>query len=141
MDEGGMPSTAAARVELAEKILEHATARGIDPMDVYFDPLVRPVGAEPDQALEVMKAVRIISMERKMARTTMGLSNVSFGLPGRKHINRAFLIACMANGLDSAILDPLDEQMIRNIYCTDTLMNRDEYCMNYIGAFREGKIR
>ncbi len=72
--------------------------------------------------------------------TTGGLTNVSFGLPARKLINRTFLVTAMAHGLDSAINDPTDRGLMANLVAAEALLNRDKFCMGYIKAFREGKL-
>ena len=72
--------------------------------------------------------------------TICGLTNVSHGLPERKLINRTFLVAAMARGLDSAILDPTDNQLYGAMKAGVMVLGRDEYCMDYIAAFREGRF-
>jgi len=69
-----------------------------------------------------------------------GLSNVSFGLPERSLINRAFLVLAMQAGMDSAILNPLDHELMGLLHATRALLGEDEYCMDYITAFREGRL-
>jgi len=70
-----------------------------------------------------------------------GLSNVSFGLPERKHLNRAFVVLSVASGLDAVIMDPLDSTMVSLIYAAEALMNKDRFCRKYIEAFRQGKLK
>jgi len=72
--------------------------------------------------------------------TACGLSNVSFGLPARKFMNRTFMSMAIARGLDGAIVDPLDKKMMASIIAAEALAGRDEYCMNYLKAFREGQF-
>jgi cobalamin-dependent methionine synthase I len=69
-----------------------------------------------------------------------GLSNISFGLPERKFINQTFMVMAIARGLDGAIVNPLDARMMGCITAAETLMGRDAYCMNYLKAFRAGKL-
>jgi 5-methyltetrahydrofolate--homocysteine methyltransferase len=69
---------------------------------------------------------------------TSGASNISFQLPLRKFINRSFIILCMGAGMDSAIIDPTNEDMLALIYAAEALLGKDEMCMEYIGAFRDG---
>jgi 5-methyltetrahydrofolate--homocysteine methyltransferase len=69
-----------------------------------------------------------------------GLSNISFGLPERKFINQTFMVMAIARGLDGAIVNPLDARMMGCITTAETLMGRDAYCMNYLKAFRAGKL-
>ncbi|MPN47753.1 hypothetical protein SDC9_195357 [bioreactor metagenome] len=71
---------------------------------------------------------------------TSGLSNISFGLPARKNINQAFMVLAMNSGMDSAIVDPTNRDMLGMIYAADALLENDEYCLEYIGAYREGLI-
>jgi 5-methyltetrahydrofolate--homocysteine methyltransferase len=72
--------------------------------------------------------------------TSAGLSNVSFGLPVRKVLNEVFLMLLMARGLDTAIVDPCDRQLMANIAAAEALLGRDEYCLGYLRAYREGKL-
>ena len=74
------------------------------------------------------------------AKTICGLSNVSFGLPNRSIVNSAFLTMAIQAGLDAAILDPLDRNIITSIKVSRTLMGLDEFCADYIKAFREGVL-
>ena len=73
-------------------------------------------------------------------RTICGLSNVSYGLPDRRLINSVFLTMAIQAGLDAAILDPTDKRIMSNIYASGALLGTDEYCAEYIGAFRSGKL-
>ena len=69
-----------------------------------------------------------------------GVSNVSFGLPQRKLINEVFLLLLMSRGLDAAIVDPCDAQLMANVKAAEALLGRDDYCAEYLRAFREGKL-
>jgi len=73
-------------------------------------------------------------------KTTCGLSNISFGLPLRGLMNQAFVVMLMTVGLDSALIDPLDKKMVSLVYAAKALLNKDEYCMDYITAAREEKL-
>ena len=70
-----------------------------------------------------------------------GLSNVSFGLPERRHLNRAFVVMSIANGLDAVIADPLDAHLLSLIYASEALVNKDRFCLKYIKAFHDGKLK
>jgi 5-methyltetrahydrofolate corrinoid/iron sulfur protein methyltransferase len=72
--------------------------------------------------------------------TICGLSNVSFGLPERRLINRSFLVLCMSYGLSAAILDPTDKQLMASLLAAEMLLGRDEYCENFIDAYQNGRI-
>jgi len=71
---------------------------------------------------------------------TGGCSNISYNLPARKLVNQAFLVLAMNAGMDSGIVDPLNRDMMGMIYATEALLGQDEYCMEYIAAYREDKF-
>ncbi|MFA6321716.1 MAG: dihydropteroate synthase [Candidatus Omnitrophota bacterium] len=139
MDEKGMPNTAQERFESARKIYERVKRDGFDVANLYFDPLIRPIATEPDQAVEFLKSIPLIK-NLDGAKTICGLSNVSFGLPSRRFMNGTFLTMAIHSGLDAAILDPLDNHIISSLRASQALLARDEYCAGYIRAFREGKL-
>lgn len=140
MDDAGMPSTAGARLELAQRLVAMAGDAGIPADHVYLDPLVRPVASEPGQGVEFLEGIRLIRRHLPETHVICGLSNISYGLPNRKLLNRTFLALAIGAGLDSAIVDPLDRQLMATMYAADALMGCDEYCMAYITAHREGKL-
>ena len=139
MDEKGMPNTAQERFEVAKKIYERVKREGFDVANLYFDPLIRPIATEPDQGLEFLKSIPLIK-GLDGAKTVCGLSNVSFGLPNRRLINAIFLAMAMRSGLDAAILDPLEKHIVSALRASEALLAKDEYCGEYIKAFREGKL-
>ena len=139
MDDKGMPHTAHERFEAAKKIYERVKRDGFNVENLYFDPLIRPIATEPDQAIEFLRSLPLIKALRP-AKTVCGLSNVSFGLPDRRLINAIFLSMAMQAGLDAAILDPLDRHIVSALRASEALLGKDEYCGDYIRAFREGKL-
>ena len=139
MDEKGMPHTAKERFEVAGRIYERVERDGFNIENLYFDPLIRPIATEPDQAVEFLKSLHLIK-SLGGAKTICGLSNVSYGLPNRKLINATFLSMSIHSGLDAAILDPLDKQITSSLRASKALVCKDEYCSEYIRAFREGKL-
>ena len=141
MDERGIPETAAQRVGVARDLCERLVAHGVVPEDIFVDPLVKPVGVLGTAAIEVLAAVRAIREQENDIHIITGLSNVSFGLPARKPLNRAFLVMLMAAGLDAALLDPLDQELMSLVAASEALLNKDEYCARYIAAFRAGKLK
>ena len=140
MDERGMPKTSEERLAIAKKIMVLATNYGIREEDLYLDPLVRPVSTEPKQVWEVLKTLRSIRSWGRV-KSLVGLSNISFGLPERSLINLTFLALALEAGLDAAIIDPTDPQMIATLKASNALLGKDEYCLEYIAAHREGKLR
>ena len=138
MDENGMPHTALERYNVAKKITAAAEKYGISPSEIYFDPLVRPISTEPEQAREFFEAIKLIKTIPQV-KTTCGLSNISFGLPNRSLLNSTFIAIAISAGLDSALIDPTDKNMIAAIRSTEAILNRDEYCMEYITWFKGEK--
>ncbi|MFY9177420.1 MAG: methyltetrahydrofolate cobalamin methyltransferase [Caldicoprobacterales bacterium] len=140
MDDSGMPETADDRLRIAEKLIESMTKEGVKLEDIYIDPLVRPVGTGSHYGLVALQTIEKIMNEFPGIHTTCGLSNISFGIPARKLINQAFLVMAIGAGLDSAILDPMDKKLMSFIYAAELLRGKDDFCMNYLTAYREGKL-
>lgn len=138
MDDKGMPDTAEDRVKIARTILDRVRKDGFDPKNLYFDPLIRPVATEPMQAKEFLRSIPMI--KDLGANTICGLSNVSFGLPNRKLINSTFLAMAVYAGLDAAILDPTDKLMNSISKASVAITGQDDYCGEYIKAFRDGNL-
>lgn len=139
MDDGGMPSTKAQRGEIAGTILAAARRFGLDETRLYFDPLIRPLATEPDQASEVLGSIALIKSLGPV-KTICGLSNISYGLPRRSLVNSAFLGLAVAAGLDAAILDPTERKVASTIFACEALLGKDLYCRNYLSAYRKGLI-
>ena len=89
-------------------------------------------------AVMACETIRTVKAQYPEVHFAMGLSNISFGLPARKHINRGFLTLAMQAGLDCAILDPLDRELQAAILTTELLLGRDRHCLNYVRASRKG---
>lgn len=140
MSDTGMPETTEDRLKIADELI-NALVRSNVPLDnIYVDPLVQPVGTKDTFGIEFLDAVQAIMTRFKGVHTMCGLSNISYGLPNRKFLNSAFAIMAIAKGLDGLIVNPLDREMIASIIAAETLAGRDEYCCNYLGAFRAGKF-
>ncbi|MDP3792020.1 MAG: dihydropteroate synthase [Candidatus Omnitrophota bacterium] len=134
----GMPHSAEDRFNIAKDMLVKVCAKGFKPENIYFDPLIRPISTEPEQVKEFLRSIPMI--KSLGAKTVCGLSNVSFGLPNRKLINSVFLSMAMQAGLDAAILDPTEKYIMSSIVVSKALLCEDEYCAEYIKAFREGRL-
>ena len=120
--------------------MEKLAAAGVALDDLYIDPLVYPLSTNPQSACATLEAIRMIMKEFAGVHTICGLTNVSYGLPARKLINRAFLAAAIAMGLDAAIIDPTDKQLYAMLKAATMVAGKDDYCMEYICAFREGRV-
>jgi 5-methyltetrahydrofolate--homocysteine methyltransferase len=140
MDDTGMPKSSADIVDRAGRLVAALEGVGMKREDIYLDPLVQPISVETENGMMVLDAVRTIMAGLPGVHTTCGLSNISFGLPKRKFINRNFLTLMMAYGLDAAILDPLDREIMAVLRATEMLLGRDEYCGGYLKAVRAGII-
>jgi 5-methyltetrahydrofolate--homocysteine methyltransferase len=119
-------------------MIEQAAEAGIVQERVYIDPLVTTLGANPESLLNFNEGIRLIKAAYPKVHFTSGLSNISFGMPYRKAINMQFLCLAMQAGMDSAIMDPMSADMLATLYATDALLGNDEYCMEYLGAYRGG---
>jgi 5-methyltetrahydrofolate--homocysteine methyltransferase len=138
MDEKKIPETAEKRFESITKIIHEARAHGVPDSNLYFDPLAMTISTNTQSGLIALETMRRVRQEYPEAHLTIGLSNISFGLPGRSYVNRNFLALAIQAGLDSAILDPLDREIQATILATELVLGRDTYCLNYIRASRKG---
>lgn len=132
LDEDGIPETAEGRVKIAEKILKTAESYGIGKKDIVFDTLAMTVSAEPQAAKVTLQALREIRFGLG-CRTSLGVSNVSFGLPDREGINSTFFALALENGLSAAIMNPYSADMMRTYFAYRALHGLDENCAGYIG--------
>jgi 5-methyltetrahydrofolate--homocysteine methyltransferase len=137
MDEAGIPKTAEDRLTAARRIVEACEKHGVPPENLFLDPLVLPVSTDVKQGLVTLETLARVKAEFPGVRTTMGLSNVSFGLPGRARVNAAFMHMAIFAGLDGAIVDPLDEAMMGAVRTAEMLVGRDRHCRRYTRFFRK----
>jgi cobalamin-dependent methionine synthase I len=138
MDDKKIPESFEKRMGIIEKILAATRASGVTDNKVYIDPLAMTIATMTQSAMIACDTIRAVHAKYPTAHFTMGLSNISFGLPARTYINRTFLTLAMQAGLDSAILDPLDREIQAAILATELLLNQDKHCLNYVRASRNG---
>jgi 5-methyltetrahydrofolate--homocysteine methyltransferase len=131
LDENGIPTTADERVKIAEKIISRAMEYGIDKKDLIFDTLAMAVSADPGAARETLKALNIIK-NRLGCHTSLGVSNVSFGLPNRDSITASFFTMALSNGLSAAIMNPNSAEIMKAYYSFNALTGLDAKCEDYI---------
>ena len=141
MDNKGMPETMEDRLRVAEALVNGLTAAGVPAEDIFLDPLVKPLGVYHDAGIEILNSARTLKQRYPDSHLVSGLSNVSFGLPERRLLNRAFLVMSVAAGMDAFILDPLDQTIMSLASAAYTLAGHDEYCMEYISGVRAGKVK
>lgn len=133
MDENGIPSTAEDRLHIARRLVEVAGEYGIPPYDVIIDPLALTAGAQQSQALQTLRAICALKFELG-CKTSLGVSNVSFGLPNRSFLNAAYLTMAITAGLDMAIVNPLDERIMDTIRAARVFLGRDQNAREYISV-------
>lgn len=140
MNEQGIPKDADTRVALAMELVAAADSYGIPMEDLYIDPLVLPCNVGQDHGPEVMMTLRQIKLLADPSpRTVVGLSNISQGTKSRELINRVFAVMGVANGLDAAVADACDHELIESIATSRIIMDIDIYCDSYVDVYRKQK--
>ncbi len=140
MSDDGPPKGLEDRLEIAARLIDRLTGDGIALENIHVDPCVFPVSTDSAAGTWVLDAVGHIHAQYPGIHTICGASNVSFGLPLRKILNSVFLPMLIARGLDSAITDPCNKLIRANLFAAEALAGRDDFCTNYIGAFRAGDL-
>jgi len=140
MDDSGMPEDLEGRLRITRELGELLQSQGVELSRVYFDHLVRPASTNPGQAPMILEAIRTTKSEFPDSHICLGLSNISFGLPVRNNLNRAFMAMLIAAGCDGAIIDPCEEGMMNTLHSARAVLGLDEYCMEYLTAYRSGKL-
>lgn len=136
----GVPESAEGRLAIFEQIRAAAKEYGIAESRLLIDPIVHTLSTDEESLKTFAACAKEIRSRAKTAHVVSGLSNISFGLPARSVINHAFLVLAMHAGMDAAIMDVLDREMVGLLHATSALLGEDEYCMDYITAYREGRI-
>lgn len=140
IDDTGMTDDVGKVWQVADGLIKRLEDDGVPPDHIFVDPLIRPVSTNIEYGMGALSVVEKISAHHPHVHKTCGLSNISFGLPKRKLVNQVFVAMAIAKGLDSAIIDPLDPRMMANIFVAEALAGRDQFCMSYIMADRDGKF-
>jgi len=140
MAKTAMPTTTEERVQVGSEIIEKLTGQGFPLEKIYVDPLIQPVSVDTNMGVETLGAINKIMNDFPGVNTICGLSNISFGLPERRLINRSFFTLCLAYGLSAVILDPTDQKIMTTLLTIEMLLGRDEYCGNFIDAYQNGRI-
>ena len=130
LDENGIPDSTIGRVAIAEKIIATAKTYGIDEKEIIVDPLAMTVSADKNAAKITLQALRLL--QERGIKTSLGVSNVSFGLPSRESVNAAFFALALENGLSAAIINPNSVEMLKTYYAFNALHGSDENCGEYI---------
>ena len=134
LDDKGITETAEGRFEIAKKIVKRAQSYGIRKEDIFIDCLSLTVSAQQLEAMETIKAIKLVK-EKLGVKTILGVSNISFGIPSRKHINNTYLNLALGAGLDLAIINPNEEGMVEAIDAFKVINNVDKGCIKYIDKY------
>jgi len=140
IDDGGIPDDADTRTKIAEGIINDLVKAGKKLEDIAIDPLTTPLSVNTSFGITVIDTIQKVKSAFPEVKLITGLSNISYGLPARKQMNRAFMITCITNGLDGALIDPLDSTMMSLILATEAILNKDPYCAGYLKAYRKGIV-
>jgi cobalamin-dependent methionine synthase I len=140
MGDGGLPQTSAERMKIADLLVNNMVKAGVEEGRIYLDPLVLPISTGTQHGNIVLETIRMLRIEFPKTHIACGLSNISFHLPARKLINQVFLVSAMAAGMDGAILDPLDQQLMSMLYAGEALLGKDKNCKTYLHKYREGQL-
>ncbi len=139
-DTVGIPKTSQGRLDIVHRLVDMAKEGGLKEDQLYVDPLVTAVSTGDKNALLTFEAIRMTRQAYPEAHITCGLSNISFGMPLRSLINQTFVAMCIQMGLDSAIIDPNDRDLMGVVTAAEMLMGLDKYCQKFNRAYRAGKI-
>lgn len=137
-DDSGISKTAEKRLKVFANIMNRAAEFNIAPSRLHIDPLVEMLCTSEDGVNMIVDVITEIKRQYPAIHITGGFSNISFNLPTRKLVNQAFCVLAMNAGMDSGIIDPTNQDLLGMIYATEALLGMDEYCMEYIGGYREG---
>lgn len=141
LDDNGIPEDLAGRIEIGRTLMQKSQEAGIPDNHIYIDPLAMAVSTKTEGAVVALESMKALRDEFPEVKFSIGLSNISFGLPARTLVNQAFLAQLLAAGLDAAIINPMEQGLINMLYATEMVLGRDRFCRKYTTAFRNGKVK
>lgn len=139
-DNNGIPKDAETKVAITKKMVEKAAKYGIATDRIHIDPCVMALSTENNSMLNFVEEIRLIKELFPMIHVTGAISNISFGLPVRGLLNKTCMAFAIQAGMDSAVMDPLNRDMMGTIFATYALLGKDKHCRKYSKAFRAGQI-
>ena len=140
MSDAGMPETAAARISIAEELINGLVKNRVPLENIYVDPLVQPLSTNDNYGTAFLESIEMIMGRFPGIHTVCGLSNISYGLPDRMLLNQTFMVMAITKGLDGALVNPLDKKMMAAIVTAETLAGKDEWCSEYLQAYRQKRF-
>ena len=138
LDDRGLPKSSDQALLIAQRIVTILDKEEVSPEDIFIDPLVRPIGVDQKSGEVFLKSLEKIKKNLPQVKTIAGVSNVSYGLPRRKLLNRTLLVLAIQRGLDAAILDPLDKEILAALGSARALLGKDPFLKSYLSAIRKG---
>lgn len=148
--ESSMPEDSNERIENLKNLIDYSTSKGLLLKDLFIDPLIFPISVSSSYGTDALEAISKIKNEWPEVNITGGMSNVSFGLPKRRLVNDVFISLAIDAGANSGIINPVESKIDRILsidknseafsITKDMLEGRDEFCVNYLSAFREKRI-
>ncbi len=127
-------------MKIADKLVNGLLQANVPVENIFVDPLVQPLAVDKSFGNGFLDAIEQVVKRFAGIHTACGLSNISYGLPERALLNKTFMVMAIAKGLDGAIANPLDKQMMASIISAEALVGRDDYCGNFIAAYRNGRL-
>ncbi|UCE19206.1 MAG: dihydropteroate synthase [Gemmatimonadota bacterium] len=140
MDDRGLSRSPEVRCEIGLSLIEQLTKAGVPYENIYIDPVVEPISCGPNTGRVCLDSIRLIRSQEPEVHIICGLRNVSYGLPKRALLDESFLSMAVLMGLDTVILNPLNKRLMAGLRAARALVGSDEYCMDYIAAYRKGKL-
>ena len=140
MDKSGISTDPLVRVGVAEMLADKATSAGLKPDALYIDPLVMAVAADYVAGATFLEVLRLIRERLPKVHTFCGASNVSYGMPLRKLLNRTFVSMQVAFGMDAFLVDVRNQELMATLIASAALVGQDEWGMEYLQAYRTGKL-
>jgi len=139
-DDTGIPKSAAKRIEVFEKIMAQADRYGIDKKRILIDPLVEMLCTTDDEEgiFLILEVIEHIKKSHPDIHISCAISNISYNLPVRRLVNQAFAVLALRAGMDCAVLDPLSHDLRGMILAAEAMLGFDDYCAEYVSAYREG---
>jgi cobalamin-dependent methionine synthase I len=135
-----MPRTSEDRLRIGTRLVERLMKAGVAAEDVIIDPLLMPISVDSEHGNCALRTITEFKRRFPSVGVTVGLTNVSYGLPERRWLNRAMLLLAMGSGLDAVICDPTDHDLMAMLLAAETLLGRDEFCAGYLSAARSGGL-
>lgn len=139
-DDTGIPKSAEDRLRVFDHIMKKAEEYGIASSRIHIDPLVEMLCTCEDGIAMILEVIQTIKARYPSIHITGAVSNISFNLPVRRILNQTFLVLAMSAGMDSAVMDPTNRDMMGMMYATEAMLGLDAYCLEYITAYREDKF-